>query len=157
MIYLDQGSSWETKKDSDGTTVTVQGGIDVKTTFRDLYSTGYVPFTFAEFLGTDPIEKAEASLSVAENNLSLSTLNQASVQANYAISDITMTVTDPSGNVLEERYSRVTKCNAKTWPMQSAAAVVAFNKYANGTNIATITCRLGTGEVLTVYKGYLTK
>jgi len=135
----------------------LQGGVDVKVSYNKLYSNGYVPFTFAEFLGTNPVEEASATLTVSGTDFTVSELAAASVQANYAISDLTLTVTNPSGAVVGERFARVSACNAKTWKLLSLMNQAALNPLIDGKNQFKIDCRLGTGEVITIYTGILKK
>ena len=64
---MEQTSSLHPMNQSDGSTVYMEGIADSKTTFKKLFSGYYVPFTFAEFHGLNPVEKGEASLSSTVN------------------------------------------------------------------------------------------
>ena len=66
----------------DGSHYTCQGFVDIKYSFRDLYNTNYIPFTFAEFIDPSKVEKAVVRLSVEPE------LKMEVISSNYPISDV---------------------------------------------------------------------
>lgn len=66
----------------DGSHYTAQGLVNNKYTFRELFDTNYIPFTFAEFKDPALVEDAKLRLSVEPE------LKMAVLSSNYAISDI---------------------------------------------------------------------
>jgi hypothetical protein len=54
-----------------------------------------------------------------------------------------------------EKFYQVTKSNAKTQVLTDAVSLSLLQAYADGSNTITITCRVSTGEVLTVFSGLL--
>lgn len=66
----------------DGTHYTAQGFVNVKYSFKDLFDTNYIPFTFAEFINPALVEEAKIRLAV-EPELKMQVLT-----SNYPISDI---------------------------------------------------------------------
>ncbi len=66
----------------DGTHYTAQGAVDRKTSFRALFNSNNIPFTFAEFQDPSKVEVAKVRLAV-EPELKMEVLS-----SNYPISDI---------------------------------------------------------------------
>ena len=153
IIYLDQGSSWS-DLDFNGITIPVQGGVDEKVTFAKLYSAGYLPFTFGEFIGTDPVEKSVVTSSLdGLTTVTPEQLAQATVNANYAISHVTLSVTDEAGNEVYRQSAFAPRIN--TLEMGIADAVNTEQLAALTGKHLTVTCRIGTGEVYTLLDGTL--
>lgn len=164
VTYLDQGSSWNEITDGKeqsftdgGNIVYYQGGIDEKQNFNDLYKKGYVPFTYGELLGTDPIEPATAKLSVESNKLS--DLQQATVTSNYNLATLSITIYDANGNEvysktkapLDNHFS-IRKANVSGLLLTAAA------KEATKDGARTvISAYLANGETITVFDGTITK
>ena len=67
---------------SDGSHYVAQGRVDYHNTFRQLFTEGYVPFTFAEFKDSSLVQPARIRLAVEPN------LDERVLTANYAISDV---------------------------------------------------------------------
>lgn len=165
ITILDQGSSFEDVVDPDGTKVKVQGGVDEKETFEFLYNKGYIPFTFGEFIGTDPVEAGEVSLSKAdgsrlENGATVSTteLAAATLKGNYNLALMQMTLTDDSGK--EIYTNKITSFNFCQRERTLAGFIVptVLNRHLqNGSLKVKFTCTLGNGETLVAFEGTLTK
>ena len=66
----------------DGTHYTAQGFVNIKYSFKNLFDTSYIPFTFAEFQDPSKVEVAKVRLAV-EPELKMEVLT-----SNYPISDI---------------------------------------------------------------------
>lgn len=66
----------------DGTHYLAQGAVDQKYTFRELFDTNYIPFTFAEFLDPSRVEPVRIRLAVEPD------LKDRVLTCNYAISDV---------------------------------------------------------------------
>ncbi len=153
VTFLDQGSSWEDRELSDGSIVSVQGGVDETESFEKLYKTGYVPFTFGEFLGTDPIEKAEATLK-PEGDVTLTQLKDAKLTSNYFLADINLTAYDAEGKVLF-----TTACNpgktfcVKTMEMERLLMSANTQKEVKAAERVVIKAYLANGETVTVFDG----
>lgn len=153
IIYLDQGSGW-TDKTFDGNTIPVQGGVDEKVSFQRLYSAGYLPFTFAEFQGEDPIEETciTTSLDTLET-VTTTQLADATVTANYSISHITLSVTDENGNEIYRQNAYAPRI--LTMEMGISDAVDTEKLAALQGQQLTVTCRLGNGDNVTVFSGVI--
>ncbi|MBR2616378.1 MAG: hypothetical protein IKC69_06850 [Clostridia bacterium] len=156
--YTDEAHHKRTQED--GTEYRVQGGVDVQISFEELYRTYYIPFTFKEFLGTDPVEKAEVTLSVPEGVVSIRELAKAKLEANYAISDVFLNILSPEGDVLYSRVRRMDDFFTREVSFQKEVFVSSVIRDTEGfeeggKNRVEISCQLSTGERLTVYTATL--
>ena len=66
--------------------------------FASLFSGGYIPFTYKEWLGEDPIEVPETTYSHSGDSIELSKLFNTKVKSNYHIYDIYASIYDAVGN-----------------------------------------------------------
>lgn len=156
IIYLDQGSSFE-PYNQDGTVVQVQGGVDVRISFQTLYDTGYLPFTWAELIGEDPIEPAEIKISTPiPAKLTLDDLYKLKFSTNYTISHFSLELRDSQGNVTYEKTlytQRRLEQNAAIGQLMDMEQIESI--LASGPQQAKVTCRVSTGQLLTVCDGPL--
>lgn len=153
--YLDQGSSFSYKSQN-GKSVMVQGGIDQKTTFEQMYHSGYLPFTLKEFAGLDPVEKGEVTVTggTISETMTLKELAALEISANYTISDVTVTFTDHSGKVLYKNIAGTGELYCYELPLRKAIFTSAINSAAKNSNgTLSVSCRLGTGESFPLYHG----
>ena len=150
---------------SDGTKLNVMAGIDLKFTFKQLYASGYIPFTFAEFLGTDPVEKSEVTLDLAQNSVTAEELQKATVTSNYSISHVTVQAVDEKGEILYRYVKKFvpsdTGGNAilcTSLSLEKAIIPATLNRYANRDDVKIrLLCRISTGEEPVIYEGNLVK
>ena len=150
---------------------TVVNGVvkDMEWSFEELYDKGFLPFTVPELIGLDPIEEAEVGFSHEGSTITMYELSAASVTSNYFISDIHFTVKDKSGNeTYIGMYASSTEDYLDYTPTVLSNALIKnkiyssktyikteLDKYMNGDYTIIITCRVSTGELLTVYTGTL--
>ena len=90
----------------DGTHYIAQGCVNINYSFKNLFDTGYIPYTFAEFLGTKKVELAEVSISENKDSYTAEDIKALVLKANYNISDVFFKVTDKDGNVLAKHVYR---------------------------------------------------
>ena len=155
LVYLDQTSG---KSDTtiDGYDFKIQGGLDRKITFSDLYTKGYVPFTFAELIGEDPVEPAEVALDLKNpESATVTDLYRSKLSANYAISHTTLTVQDKKGNEVYSNTYYSPEHNLRQTPMLTLINRDELAPCVNGDYTVTIACRVGTGQNLIAYSGAL--
>jgi predicted small lipoprotein YifL len=88
ITYMDQIRSWTPATQSNGVPYEIEGGVDVKISFFDLFNSGYIPVTFAELNKQDPVEKSDTTFSHTGDSISLTQLVTANVESNYYVSDI---------------------------------------------------------------------
>lgn len=159
LIYIDQGSTLE-PYNLDGVTVLAQGDLDVRVSFKALFDNGYLPFTWAELIGEDPVEPAAVkALTPLPKELTTDGLYQMKFSTNYAISHYSLELRDSKGNVT---YQRTMYAQQR---LEHNAAVGGMVSYTDRQKIltqleteplfVTVTCRVSTGQLLTVYDGQL--
>lgn len=95
---IDQGAIWEEGVSPGGLKYQYECSVDKKITFAKLLKSCYVPFTFADLLGTEPIEETEYAFSHTGDTITEKQLFNATVTSNYAISDVYVYAYDKSGN-----------------------------------------------------------
>ncbi|MBR7165681.1 MAG: hypothetical protein IKD18_05315 [Clostridia bacterium] len=141
---------------ADGTEYRIQSDPNFKTTFARLRQKGYLPHTFAEFLGTDPVEKGNAYLEGVEGTLVAQNLTNIKLIANYGISDIFTTIRDADGNVVLDEifhvvghYGREQRGSKIINPQK----VITLAREAGRT--IEIRCQLYNGEMVTAFQGNL--
>ena len=154
VLFMEQVSSWK-NKEYNGQSFPQQGNVDEKYTFNKLFKSSYLPFTIKELIGEDPVEKSVVTLDYAEPTATPEALKGAKITSNYEISDITICVTDPDG---KEAYKYITNCNWGEFEKEMTnsifpATLSSFVK--KGGHKIQIDCRIGTGELITVYSGEL--
>ena len=166
LTYCEQGlyttAANRLRVQKDGTEYRVQGGVDVKITFDELFNSYYLPFTFAEFLGTDPVEEGEIYAAngtdavLDPQGLTLTDLDSAFFYGNYSISDAFTTVTDAEGNLLLDYTKSTTGHYARKWNAKKALPFTALREYAKQEGCRmTIRFQLGNGQIVTFYDGPL--
>ncbi len=157
-LYLtDQGQAWENGTSEKNDKYQFKGRVNSKQTFETLYKSAYLPFTFAEFQGTDPCEKSTCTLNYEGDSISIDSLKASTVSTNYSFSDIYIKVKDQDGKELYEKVYRAPMASVREVSLNSVIFHTAFNKYATGENTVEIVCQLGTGERKTAYSGTLIK
>lgn len=98
VTVIDQGQSWGNAVNEAGDSYTYQNRVDGKLNFTQLRNGSYIPFTFAEWQGNDPIEETQITFSHSGDSISLADLFKSSVTCNYGLSDIYAVVRDSKGN-----------------------------------------------------------
>ena len=162
VLYRDQGcyttGEWHKKLDAEGNEFVTQGGLDVEVTFKQLYDKHYIPFTFKEFLGTEPVRKAKVITDLPARQTSVEDICCATFRANYNISDIFFLVKDKDGNEVHRSVYRHYYFTERELNMKEVAGAEALEKLEvkDGYTIE-ISCQLYNGDLLTVYTGKLLK
>ncbi|MBQ3075356.1 MAG: hypothetical protein IJC26_04740 [Clostridia bacterium] len=157
LYVTDQHQGWVEKENSAGTVYEHKNYIDRKLTFKKLFTSNYVPFTFGEFLGTDPVEETECSFGHEGSEITVEQLKTTPVTANYGISDIYVYVKDANGEILFFKVARANRAGKMQMDFSETVYGATFDKYADGNHTVEVVCQLGTGERPTVYTGTLVK
>ncbi len=165
VLCIEQASSPKEYTAPDGTKLSIMSGVDKKYTFEQLYKTGYIPFSFAEFHGEDPVEKSEVSIDLTDRTVTAQQLKEATVFSNYAISHVTVQAVNEKGEVLHRYVKKFIPdhqggngiiCTAM--PLEKAVLPATLNRFANKSDVKIrILCRISTGEELVAFEGSLTK
>lgn len=157
-LYIhDQHSAWVELTNEAGDTFQHKNFVNKKFTFAELLSASYIPFTFAEFLGTDPVEETQCSFSHTAETINAMQLNAGSVTSNYYLSDVYAIIRDADGNEQYRIVQRATKVGLTELNFNRLVTSAQLEPYADGSHTVEIICQLGTGERLSVYTGQLIK
>ncbi len=157
-IYItDQHQGWVEKENSAGTVYEHKNYINLKKTFSKLFKANYVPFTFGEFHGTDPVEETVCTFGHEGSEITVNQLKTAPVTANYGISDIYVYLRNEEGEILFYKVKRANTAGKKTMDFSETVYGTSFDKYADGKHTVEVVCQLGTGERPTIYTGTLVK
>ncbi len=162
ITYLDQGQRWRETEQSDGTKYKVQGGVHIKSTFASLLKSGYIPFTLKEFLGTDPVEKAEATLDIEiGESVKANDLRNATLSTNYPISHVVATVEDSEGKEIYKytSYADLGKEMVASYEYDLSKVIfpASLSAHANKGNTLCLSVWVGSGDCLEAVRAELTK
>ena len=157
ITYMDQWAVYSSAVQENGQPYEIQGRVDYKKSFQQVYDDGYLPFTFAELNKQDPVEKAEASITAGDDSVKLSELTLAQIDCNYIMSDITVSVTDAQGKEVYRKDTIISHMlMPKTTLLSTAISAKELEPYADGAHTITISTWVNTGEKLVAYSGLLT-
>lgn len=153
ILYMDQGSGLKDYTAADGTKVQLQGKIDEKATFRELFDKSYVPFTFAEFTGDAPVKVGKVTTTLTAPTTIEAVVGDM-LTANYPISYAEVTLTDEDGKV---SYRKVTPAQSlNVWEMPAGKLMDTSQVRTlleKGPHTLRIRLRIGSGQLLTAYEG----
>ena len=158
LLIIDQHQNWAENTNADGDTFLYKNYVDRKMTFKKLFEDSYLPFTFGEFLGTDPVEETECTFSFTGDTITVKELFSGTVTANYGISDIYAVVKDTSGKEVYRHAVRAKNGNVKQLELVRNADNI--DKWgtldvSSGEYTVEVIAQLSTGERPTVYTGKL--
>ena len=101
ILYSDQHGGFHERPSKDGKTVYSSCEYNSKKTFVDLYEAAYLPMTCIELLDdSTPLATAEFTESLEASKLNKMNVLRGYVETNYAITKVTMVITDENGNQL---------------------------------------------------------
>ena len=162
---IDQTVGWSERTNEAGETYSATGNVSLVMNFMTLYEKAYIPFTFAELLGTDPIEKTEISYSHTGDTITLDQLFESKITCNYALSDVYAVITDSKGNEVYRHAVRAAYpcmmelAMLKTSPADDKDCVTVWGKLdtlsAEESYTVSIVAQIGTGERPTLWEGKL--
>lgn len=198
VTVLEQTENWGTESKLEGTGIPykMQGQTGAVYSFAQLQSKKYLPFTFAEFLEADDprllqyassvaqeykvfrnqavavsgtaVEQGQVYASTGASAVTVKQFKAMTVGANYPISDVFVTVKDPSGTVLLTNIYRATNANCREVSMKLAKSTwqtvdgevadicLGLDALADGKNTVEVRVQLSTGEKLTAFTAMLT-
>ena len=156
LCVTEQGGTWDPGVSASGIPYQYEYSLDKKFTFKKLYDKCYIPYTFGELIGTDPVEETEISFSHSGETITTSQLFSAKVTSNYHLSDIYVYIYDRAGNeilkhdvrarVPSTREMKVHKIVDQSYTWGSWDDVKAGNRVK-------VEVQLGTGERPVVWEG----
>ncbi|MBR2310907.1 MAG: hypothetical protein IKA47_10325 [Oscillospiraceae bacterium] len=160
-IHLtDQGAKWTEGVTADGLKYQYESSVDNKRTFAKLYSACFIPYTFADLTGEEPIEETEVSFSYSGDTITEDQLFTAKVTSNYFISDIYVYVYDRAGNEVYKHNARAYVPSTKELEVhrlidKSFTWGDWEDLKAGGDYTVKVEVMLGTGERPTLWEGKL--
>jgi len=166
IVQVEQGlytiSPHQKRVSADGVEYVIQGndgktgdGSDYYFTFKQLFDSGYLPHTFKEFLGQDPVEPGIATTNITASQANLEVLKDAVVTANYAISDIFTVIRDTEGSEVLRYAYRLDRHYRKEQRMKEAIPTAHLWMHRDKGYTVSFEVQLGNGELVTAYKGEL--
>ena len=97
VTVIDQTPTWHTMNDSNGTPYNYQANVDAKWTFEFLFEDHYLPFTFKEWTGEDPIEMPTIGCSHTGDTISVEQIFKTKISSNYHLYDIYCSIYNAEG------------------------------------------------------------
>ena len=158
FTMIEQHQVWEDMENEAGDKFLAEKSVDKKVTFLNMYNSSYLPFTFAEFLGTNPVEETEVTSSLTGDQVTVNQLLTSNVTANYGISDVYAIVKDKKGNEVYRHVSRADSAgqlNLSFRPDGDTIDSWGTLDVSKGEFTVEIQAQLSTGERPTVYTGKL--
>ena len=161
VMQAEQGlyntAEYHKRTTADGTEYLIRGNDGRPFTFKELFDDGYVPHTFKEFLGTDPVEPGQASIGYTDSSITVDQLLASKLEATYCISDVFTIIKDAEGKEVLNYVKRVSNHFTKTISMNKVTIPATyFNQYVTkGGHTIEIKAQISNGELVTVYSGAL--
>lgn len=113
VTVIDQTPGHSTTQNAAGDTFNFENNVDAKWTFDKLFRGNYVPYTFAEWLGTDPLESSVTTFDYEGDSISMTSLSGKTITSNYGISDIYAAVYHSNGKEVYKLAIRATETSVK--------------------------------------------
>ena len=158
LCIIEQGAIWEDGVSAGGIPYQYERSIERKFTFKKFFTGAYLPFTFGELIGTDPIEDTEVSFSHSGETITKKQLFSAKVTSNYNISDVYISVYDKHGNEIYKHVDRARIPSTREVLIDKLANQVytwgSWDDVSLGDTVK-VEVQLGTGERPTLWEGKL--
>ena len=158
MHIIEQGGTWDPGVSAGGIEYQYEYSLDKKFTFRQLWERMYIPFTFGEFNGTDPIEETETTFSYSGETITKDQLFSGKVTSNYHISDIYVSIYDRQGNEIFKHAVRARFPSVKELKVHKIVGQTYtwgdWDNVSEGDTVK-VEVQLATGERPVVYEGKL--
>ena len=146
-----------------GQDVYICGAVDSVWTFQEIYKKGYLPVTCKELI--DPAPRAEESVSSYTSNPSMNNLWMGTINANYRIASVTITILQ-GGKPVQKATSYGRQKEQRSFSMLAFKDPMEQDMILGGLDIDTleagtyqcvVTCLLSTGNTHTVHDFEFTK
>lgn len=159
LHIIEQGGRWDPGVSAGGIAYEYEYSLDKKFTFQKLWESQYIPFTFGELNGTDPIEDTEVAFSYSGETITEKKLFSAKVTSNYHISDVYVYIYDKAGNEIFKHVVRARFTSEKEVKISKVVGLTytwgAWENVSEGDTVK-VEVQLATGERPTVYTGTIT-
>ena len=158
LCVTEQGGHWDPGVSPNGISYQYEYSLDKKFTFEKLYTQCYIPYTFGELIGTDPVEETEVTFSYSGDTITREKLFSAKVTSNYHISDVYVYAYDQAGNEIYKHAVRVRVPSTKELKIHKIVDYTytwgSWDDVKAGDTIK-VEVLLGTGERLDLWEGKL--
>jgi hypothetical protein len=160
VYIIDQAKAWVPYQHQGGDTVQVPENVDAKWTFTKLLSSVYLPFTYLEWLGEDPIEETEVTYSHTGETITIDQLFSSKVTTNYYLFDIYAQIFSSNGSEVCKIAVRSEAANTRELAFkENVFALDVWGSYEdldpNETYTVKVYAQLGTGERPALWEGKL--
>jgi hypothetical protein len=161
VLVIDQTPTEKDGVNKAGDQYIYEANVDAKWTFETLFKGNYVPFTYKEWQGTDPIEKTECTLNHEGETIDYEGIYKLKMTSNYGISDFYVEIRNANGVEVWKAACRATQAGRMELKFTKGGSNVAvwgdFEKLdpANYEYSVKIYAQLGTGERPVLWEGKL--
>ena len=160
VMVIDQTPGHDSMTNAAGDSFNYEKNVDAKWTFQKLFSGNYVPYTFNEWLGQNPIESSKTTYSHSGDTISLQQLNGTVVESNYGIMDIYASVYNANNVEVYKMAMRAQETDVRELKFQNTGYNVDIwgteeNIYADQEYTVKIYAQISTGERPTLWEGKL--
>ena len=156
LTITDQHQGWIEYTTEDGDVCQLKANVDKKYTFLSLYENAYLPFSFAEFLGTKGVDETQCSINIEGECVDQFDLFNAKVTSNFGISDIYLSLYNASGREVYRLVTRATEAGTKSLSLaKNATSSFSWGdlESLSGEYTAKVSAQLSTGERPELYSG----
>ena len=160
VTVLDQTTEWLEGVNEFGETYTYEANVDAKWSFMKLFEGNYLPYSYKEFTGEDPIEDTVITYSHTGDTITKEQLFKSYVECNYGLVDIYAEFYDAQGNEVYKVGSYANKANKKKLPFTSEKKEKTLFQWGaladldpNAEYTVKIYAQVGTGERPTLWEG----
>ena len=160
VTIIDQSTQFVPYQHENGDLCQVAETVDAKWSFQKLYSGKYLPMTFAEWTGEDPIEETEVTYSHTGDTITIEQLFSSKITTNYYLFDIYAHIYNAEGIEVCKIAMRYEETNTRELAfVENAFALEVWGSYkdldpADGYTVKVV-AQIGTGERPTVWEGKL--
>lgn len=160
VTIIDQSTKFVDYQHKDGDLCQVAETVDAKWSFQKLYDGKYLPMTFAEWTGDDPIEETTVTYSHTGDTITIDQLFGSKITTNYYLFDIYAHIYDSQGAEVCKIARRYESTNTREMTFdETAFATEIWGSYKDldpkdGYTVKVV-AQIGTGERPTVWEGKL--
>ena len=160
VTIIDQAKAFVNYQHKDGDQVLVPENVDAKWSFTKLLNSVYLPFTFAEWTGADPIEDTKVEYSHKGETITIEELFKSKVTTNYYLFDIYAQIFSSNGSEVCKLAVRSEAANTRELAFKEGVfALEVWGSYENldpnEQYTVKVYAQLGTGERPTLWEGKL--
>ena len=160
VTIIDQSVAFVPYQHEGGDLCQIAENVDAKRNFQQLYAGKYLPMTFAEWTGEDPIEETEVTYSHTGDTITIDQLYGSKITTNYYLFDIYAHIYNSDGIEVCKIARRYESANTRELTFEKGAfAEEVWGSYENldpadGYTVKVV-AQIGTGERPVVWEGKL--